>query len=146
MDELGAISETEFRVLEVLWEHGPATVRQINERLPRWAYTTVQTLLARLEKKGYVVCDRSGFAHVFRYEVSRDGLLRRRLGELVEKLAGGIATPLVLALVEDHKFSAEDIDQLHELIDRLAAEQKKKARGGRKAKSQGRKTSATKTS
>jgi len=146
VDELGAISETEFRVLEVLWEYGPATVRRINERLPRWAYTTVQTLLARLEKKGYVTCDRSGFAHVFRYEVSRDGLLRRRLGELVEKLAGGIATPLVLALVEDHKFSAEDIDQLQELIDRLAAEHQRKARGGGTTKNRGRKTLANKTS
>lgn len=137
MDGLGAISETEFQVLEVLWEHGPATVRQINEKLPQWAYTTVQTLLARLEKKGYVACDRSDFAHVFRHEVSRDGLLRRRLSELVQKLAGGAATPLVLALVEDHKFSAEDIDQLHELIDRLAAEHQGKAKGGRTTRSRG---------
>ncbi len=146
MDELGAISETEFQVLEVLWEHGPATVRQINKRLPQWAYTTVQTLLARLEKKGYIACDRSGFAHVFHHEVSRDGLLRRRLSELVQKLAGGVATPLVLALVEDHKFSAEDIDQLHTLIDRLAADYQKKAEGGRAPKGHGRKTPSTRAS
>jgi len=146
VDDLGAISETEFQVLEVLWEHGPATVRQINERLPQWAYTTVQTLLARLEKKSYVACDRTGFAHVFRHEVSRDGLLRSRLSELVQKLAGGVATPLVLALVEDNRFSAEDIDQLHELIDRLAAEHQKKAEGSRKTRGQSGKRSSSRTS
>ena len=142
MDELGAISETEFQVLEVLWEHGPATVRQINERLPQWAYTTVQTLLARLEKKRYVACDRSGFAHVFRHDVSRDGLLRNRLSELVQKLAGGVATPLVLALVEDHKFSVEDIGHLHELVDRLAAEHQGKSEGSKTTKGQRRKRSS----
>lgn len=121
MGNLEPMSDSELQVLEVLWEHGPGTVRQVNDRLAHWAYTTVQTLLTRLEKKGYVVCDRTGFAHVFRHQVSRDGLLRRKLNDLVEQLADGVATPLVLALVEDHKFSADDIEQLHQLVDRLAA-------------------------
>src|SRR5438552_2238555 len=58
------ISETELDILKVLWEHGPATVRAINDRLRRlgrrWAYTTVLTLLSRLESKGYVASDKSG--------------------------------------------------------------------------------------
>ncbi|MHC4406040.1 MAG: BlaI/MecI/CopY family transcriptional regulator [Planctomycetota bacterium] len=118
-ERLGSITETEFEVLKVLWEHGPGTVRQVNERLSQWAYTTVQTLLTRLEKKGYVACDRSGFAHVFEPAVTRDSLLRCRLGELVEQLSDGAATPLVLALVEDHRFTAEEIEQFRRLLDRL---------------------------
>ena len=122
--KLEPISQTEFRVLRVLWEQGPGTVRQVNQKLRHWAYTTVQTLLTRLERKGYVACDRSGFAHVFRARVSRDQLMRRRLGELVEQLSDGVATPLVLALVEDHRFSSEEIEQFRRLLDQLEADER----------------------
>ena len=121
-EPLGPISDTEFEVLKVLWQHGPGTVRELHDKLRRWAYTTVQTLLTRLEKKGYVACDRSGFAHVFRPVVSRDKLLRRRLSELAEQLSDGVVTPLVLALVEDHRFSPEEIEQFRQLLDRLETE------------------------
>ena len=63
------LSEAESEVLSALWEHGPGTVRQVNEILERrgrkWAYTTVQTLLQRLEEKACVVRDTSGFAHLY---------------------------------------------------------------------------------
>ena len=114
-----SISDTELQVMEVLWSAGPGTVRQINDSLPKWAYTTVQTLLTRLERKGYVSCDRTGFAHRFSATVSRDGLLRRKLSDLIEQLANGAAAPLVLALVEEHKFSEEELDQLQKLVNRL---------------------------
>ncbi len=138
--ELAPLSETEFEVLKVLWEHGPGTVRQVNDQLDRWAYTTVQTLLVRLEKKGYVACDRSGFAHVFRPLVTRDKLIRRRLSELAQQLSGGAATPLVLALVEDHRFSAEEIEQFRRLLDRLEAKQPGQPEG-KKRPQQGTRTS-----
>ncbi len=119
------ISETELDVLKVLWEHGPATVRQVNavlrRRGRRYAYTTVLTLLQRLEAKGHARSDKGGVAHVFSAAVSRDGLLRRRLNELADELFGGTATPLVQALVEGHRFSPEEIEQLRRLLDQLDA-------------------------
>jgi predicted transcriptional regulator len=124
--KLGSLSETELAVLKALWQQGPGTVREVNERVGRWAYTTVQTLLTRLERKGYVACDRSGFAHVFRARVSRDRLIRRRLGELVDQLADGAASSLVLALVEENRFSPDEIEQFRRMLDRL----EKKRRGG----------------
>ena len=70
------ISETEMDVLKALWQDGPGTVREINERLRRrrrkWAYTTVQTLLNRLKEKGYVERDESALAHVFRAGMTRE--------------------------------------------------------------------------
>jgi predicted transcriptional regulator len=71
MDARGVnVSESELEVLKVLWEHAAGTVRAINTILRgqgrRWAYTTVQTLLQRLESKGYVHSDRSGPAHIYR--------------------------------------------------------------------------------
>ena len=118
-----SISGTELEILKVLWEHGPGTVRALNALLRqqgrRWAYTTVLTLLQRLESKGYVSSDKSGVAHVFRSAVTRDKLLRQRLRELANQLCEGTATPLVLALVEGQRFTAEEIDYLRRLLDQL---------------------------
>jgi BlaI family transcriptional regulator, penicillinase repressor len=115
------ISETEMDVLKVLWEHGAATVRQVNtvlrRRGRRYAYTTVLTLLQRLQAKGHVASDRGGVAHVFSAAVSREGLLRRRLAELADDLCDGTATPLVQALVEGGRLSADDIERLRRLLD-----------------------------
>ena len=117
------ISETEPDVLKVLWEHGPATVRQVNavlrRRGRRYAYTTVLTLLQRLEAKGHVTSDKGGVAHVFSAAVSRDGLLRRRLDELANELCDGTATPLVQALVEGHRLTPDDVEHLRRLLDQL---------------------------
>jgi predicted transcriptional regulator len=117
------ISETELDVLKVLWERGPATVREVNavlrKRGRRYAYTTVLTLLQRLEAKGHVTSDKGALAHVFSAAVSRDGLLRRRLDELADELCDGTATPLVQALVQGHRFTPEEIAQLRRLLDQL---------------------------
>ncbi len=118
-----AVSDTELEVLKALWDHGPGTVRDINavlrRRGRRWAYTTVQTLLGRLQAKGYVASDKAGLAHVYAAAVSRDKLLRLRLRELSDDLCKGTATPLVLALVEDRRWSAADLAQLRQLLDEL---------------------------
>jgi BlaI family transcriptional regulator, penicillinase repressor len=117
------ISETELEILKVLWENGPATVRELNGVLHghgrRWAYTTVLTLLGRLEAKGYVASDKTGVAHVFRASVSRDRLLRFRLKDLANQLCAGTPGPLVQALVEGHRFSAAEIEQFRRLLDQL---------------------------
>jgi predicted transcriptional regulator len=122
-----ALSETELEVLKVLWEHGPGTVREVNEILSRqgrqWAYTTVLTLLSRLEQKGYVASDKTGLAHVFRGAVSRDALLSQRLTHLADELCEGTATPLVTALVEGRKFSAAEIEHFRRLLDELETQQ-----------------------
>jgi BlaI family penicillinase repressor len=121
------VSETEFEVLKALWLRGPSTVRDLNETLRgqrrRWAYTTVQTLLRRLEEKGYVTSDKTGMAHVFRAAMTRDDLLQDRLDELAKQLCDGATAPLVLALVEGRKFSTDDIQHFRELLDRLEADQ-----------------------
>jgi BlaI family transcriptional regulator, penicillinase repressor len=118
-----SVSESELEVLKALWDAGPCTVRALNTALQhhgrRWAYTTVQTLLQRLEVKGYVASDRTGAAHVFRAAVSRDALVSRRLRDLADQLCGGTASPLLLALVEDGRLTSEDVQHLRRLLDQL---------------------------
>jgi predicted transcriptional regulator len=129
------ISDAELEVLKVLWEQGPGTVRQVNAVLQgqgrRWAYTTVQTLLQRLEAKGYVRSDKGAPAHVFEAAVSRGRLLSQRLRDLADQLCGGTASPLLLALVEGGDFTAEELEGFRRLLDRLDPPRTGRPRPGR---------------
>ena len=115
------ISATEKVVLSALWKHGPITVRQLTEHLEQsgkeWAYTTVQTLLGRLDKKGYVSVDKGSVPHVFSAAVSRKDLIAQRLEDLAEDLCEGSAAPLVMALVDNPRFTPEDLAHFRKLID-----------------------------
>jgi BlaI family transcriptional regulator, penicillinase repressor len=118
------LSDAERAVLKVLWDHGPATVREINGVLERrgrhWAYTTVATLLQRLVAKLYVVSDPSEVSHIYRAAVTRDELLERWLKDTADELCDGHAAPLVLALVQGNRFSADELVRLRRLLDETA--------------------------
>ncbi len=123
--ELGS---AELEVLKVLWDAGPSTVRDVlnhlHDRGRQVAYTTVQTLLTRLEQKGCVRSDKSDLAHVFRAKVTRNRVTRSRLKTLVNQLYDGAAGPLVLHLVRHERLTPDEIDELHRLIDELDAQGK----------------------
>jgi BlaI family penicillinase repressor len=116
-----ALSVSEREVLKVLWDHGPGTVRALNEILERqgrhWAYTTVATLLQRLVVKKFAASDPSAVPHVYRALVSRNELLDRRLKDAAEEFCDGRAAPLVLALVQGNQFSADEVARLRRLLD-----------------------------
>lgn len=120
------LGSAELEVLKTLWEVGPSTVRDVLDRLHergrRVAYTTVQTLLTRLEQKRYVTSDKSDLAHVFRAKVTRERVTRSRLKNLVEQLYDGAAGPLVLQLVKTERLTPQELDQLQKLIERLDAQ------------------------
>jgi predicted transcriptional regulator len=118
------LSKAEREVLKVLWDYGPGTVRKINEVLKRrgrrWAYTTVATLLQRLGVKRYVTGDPSAVAHVYRAVITREELLERRLKDTAEELCDGQAAPLILALVQSSRLSADELGRLRQLLDKAA--------------------------
>ncbi len=117
------LGEAELGVLRALWEVGPATVREVlkhlHDRGKRVAYTTVQTLLTRLEQKNFVTSDKSGLAFVYRARVTRDKVTRSRLKNLVSQLYDGAAGPLVLQLVKTERFTHDEIEELQKLINDL---------------------------
>lgn len=121
-DRLQDLGAAELEVLKALWETGPGTVREVLNHLyargRKVAYTTVQTLLTRLEQKRYVVSDKSDVAHVFRARVSRDRVTRSRLKTLVSQLYDGATGPLVLQLVRSGRLTSDEIAELQGLIDR----------------------------
>lgn len=116
------VSETELAVLKVLWaSDAPCTVRDVVDAFEAdgrdLAYTTVATLLARLEDKGTVASVRRGLAKTFRATVTRDDLLDRRLARLRDELAGGANLPILHALVRGGGLTRDELDALERLVD-----------------------------
>ncbi len=113
----------ELEVLKALWDVGPATVRAVLNHLHQSgrqvAYTTVQTVLTRLEQKGFVSSDKSELAYVYRARISRERISRSRLRALLEQLYDGAAGPLVLQLVQSERLTPDELSQLQQLIERL---------------------------
>ena len=104
-------SRFELQVLDVLWTRREASVRQVQEALDDRspAYTTVQTIVLRLEAKGAVKrIGKSGNAFVFAPTVSKKSVIRRLLDELLD-LVGGSPQPLVAHLLASGKLTVEDL-------------------------------------
>jgi len=119
------LGEAELEVMRILWEHGPLTVRDVLARLHdrgrKVAYTTALTFLARLEQKGYVASDKDEQAYRYRTRVTRQNVARSRVRALLEQLYDGAAGPMVLQLIENEKFTDDEISRLRQLIDDLDA-------------------------
>ncbi len=116
---LAALSPAETEILRLVWQLGRGTVQQICNKLPpsrQIVYATVQTLLRRLEKKGYVSHEAKGKAHVFCPAVNREEVISRTVGDFVERLFGGDPVPLMLHLANDSKLDADEIKRLKKLI------------------------------
>jgi len=111
------ITPLELEVLHVLWEKGPVNVQTVQRELKRdLAYTTVQTMVYRLETKGAVRRTKKiGNAHVFEATTSRASVQSRLVKELLG-LFGGSAQPLMAHLVETGKITREDIDDAARLL------------------------------
>jgi BlaI family penicillinase repressor len=106
------ISRFELELLEQLWKLGPVSVREIQESLPevkRPAYTTVQTMIYRLEEKNAVRrVKKVGNAHIFEAVVTRRAVYRRLIDDLLD-LFGGSPAPVMAHLVDSGKLSLQDI-------------------------------------
>ena len=113
------LSRAELDVMEALWSHGASSIREIHDALRpkgRRAYTTVQTLVYRLEAKGAVQRTKKiGGAHIFEAAVTRSVAQRRLVDELLH-LFGGRAQPLMSHLIEAGKLTLEDIEEAKKVL------------------------------
>jgi BlaI family transcriptional regulator, penicillinase repressor len=121
-----SVTRSEFQLLQKIWELGPASVREVQQSLPekgRPAYTTVQTLIYRMEEKGVVRrVKKIGNAHIFEAAMTRKAVYRRYITDLLEIL-GGSPAPLMSHLIETGKLTLADIQALER---ELAAREKRK--------------------
>jgi predicted transcriptional regulator len=119
-------TKLELQILEALWAHGKASIREIQEAFPepRPAYTTVQTTVYRLETKGAVRRVRKiSNAHIFEPTVARD-VTRHGLLDEILSFFGGRAQPMMAQLAEAGKLTMEDVRELETTIKRLEKEKK----------------------
>ena len=126
------ITDAELSVMELLWESGPCTIRDLASRLytdvGRSEHATIQKLLDRHEEKKCVSRDRSGTAHVYQAQVDRDEVIGRSLRSVAEKLCGGSVTPLLTHLVRAQNLSPQERRELRDLIDELDDESGKSSK------------------
>jgi BlaI family transcriptional regulator, penicillinase repressor len=118
------ITEGELSILEVIWEQGAPTSRDIAaaiyEKVSDSKMASVQKLLERLESKGCVSRDRRERAHRFQALFSQEDFLRHRLEGLADRLCDGAIVPLVTTLLRSKKnFSKKNVETLRQLIDEL---------------------------
>jgi BlaI family transcriptional regulator, penicillinase repressor len=113
------LTKPELDVLEVLWTRGACSVREIHEALPdqgRPAFTTVQTVIYRLEKKQAVRCvKRISNANIFEAAISRDDAHSSLVDELLA-LFGGRPRPVIARLVESGKLTLDDIKDAEDAL------------------------------
>jgi len=128
------LSKLELQILEALWAHGKASIREIQEAFPepRPAYTTIQTTVYRLEgKKAVRRVRKIGNAHIFEPTVPRDATRHRLLDEILS-FFGGRPQPMMAQLAEAGKLTIEDVRDLEKMIGNL--ELQARAKGERKSK------------
>jgi predicted transcriptional regulator len=114
------LSPSETEILRIVWELECPTVQAVCDALPEHrdiAYATVQTLLRRLEKKGYVAHRNEGKAHVFHAKVQQKDVIGSAVKSFVDRLFGGDAVPLVQFLAENRDITRADIDHLNKILE-----------------------------
>ena len=127
---LPKLSKLEHQIMEALWSRGAASVREILEAFPekgRPAYTTVQTMVYRLEEKGAIRRTRKiGNAHIFEAAISRASAQRRLIDELLA-FFGGSSQPVVAHLIESGNLTLDDVKEAEQLLIKLKRERRGRA-------------------
>jgi BlaI family penicillinase repressor len=124
---LPKLTKLELHIMEALWDHGASSVREIQERFPekdRPAYTTVQTMVYRLEtKKAIRRVKKIGNAHIFDAAISRTAAHRRLIDELLSFFDGRIQ-PVVAHLIDSGKLTLKDVQDAEQTLRKLARKDK----------------------
>jgi BlaI family transcriptional regulator, penicillinase repressor len=119
---LPKLSKLEHQIMEALWSRGASSVREVLEAFPekgRPAYTTVQTMVYRLEEKGAIRRTKKiGNAHIFEAAISRASAQRRLIDELLA-FFGGSSQPVVAHLIESGNLTLDDVKEAEQLLLKL---------------------------
>ena len=113
------LTNSEWYVLDCLWEHSPLTVMELVERLSQkvgWAKSTTITTLRRMEEKGLVHCEVTGRTRHYRHLVERRQAVRRETRSFLNKVYRGSVGLMVSAMAQDKALTRKEIDELYEIL------------------------------
>lgn len=120
--ELPNPTPAELDILNVLWERGTSTVREVHEAMRHGrdtAYTTTLKLLQIMAEKGLVTRDETSRAHLYTARLSQEQSQRRMVDDLVQRAFGGAAQKLVLQALASRKASPSDLAEIRRLLDSI---------------------------
>jgi BlaI family transcriptional regulator, penicillinase repressor len=117
-------TESELEILQILWERGEATVREVHEELSKTkeaGYTTTLKLMQIMHEKGIVRRDESSRTHVYQPAVNKERTQKHLLSKMIDSLFGGSSTQLVLQALgnSEQKVSEAELNQIQNLLDNL---------------------------
>lgn len=115
-------TESELEILQVLWDRGLASVREVHEELSKTkeaGYTTTLKLMQIMHEKGLVKRDDSVKTHIYQPAVSKEKTQKHLLGKMINTLFGGSTTQLVMQALGNHKASADELDEIQKLLNNL---------------------------
>lgn len=119
-----SLTPLELEIMHVLWETGPANVQTVQQGLKReLAYTTVQTMLNILERKGKAKRTLKNRAYFYKPAVSRKQVIGKHVNDVVERLFGGSAESLVMSLLETKHLTPAKLAHLQRLVEKSAEEE-----------------------
>jgi BlaI family penicillinase repressor len=122
-------TESELEILEILWQTGSATVRQVNEKLEQQGknvgYTTTLKMMQIMTEKGLLSRTMEGRMHIYTALIQAGTARNALIDRMVDAAFGGSATKLVLQALGNHKATTEELREIRALIDELEKEQKK---------------------
>jgi len=113
------LGDLELRILNVLWQRGPSTVRQVLEALPgprKPAYTTVLTMMRLMHEKGYLDRRERGRAHVYQSRLREQRVKRGMVRNLIATAFRGSPEALLVRLLEDENLTPEELERIRRLI------------------------------
>ncbi len=115
-------TEGELEILQVLWNRGKATVREVHETILEYkeaGYTTTLKLMQIMHEKGLVSRDDSAKTHIFTANISRESTQNQLLGKLINGVFGGSSTQLVMQALGNHAPTKSELDQIQQMLDNL---------------------------
>jgi BlaI family penicillinase repressor len=116
-------TKTELDVLQVLWKHGPSTVRfvhdKLNEQKEIVVYTSTLKLMQVMKEKGMLYRDETNMKHIYSAAVEEDKIKGNLLGRFVDSMFDGSASSLMLALLDNDKTSADELKKIKELLNKM---------------------------
>jgi BlaI family penicillinase repressor len=115
-------TDKEIQILSILWDTGPATVRQINDEInkqQKTGYTTTLKLMQIMTDKGLLIRDDSNFQHIYTPAISEEGTQNQIIGSLLEKAFSGSAEKLVMRALSAKKISPDELARIKKMLNEM---------------------------
>lgn len=127
MNDMPKISEAEYEIMKAVWKNAPISTNEVVELFEggNWSPKTVQTLLARLVKKGALGYEKRGRVFVYSPLIDEEEYRREESSSFLKKFYNGALNSMVLNFIDGDKLSADDIDELTGILEKGAKGEEK---------------------